>query len=190
MVQGQGSKDFGEAKRFILNEPERAKVMLEKITEATIRYLHIQIDAGCDAVQIFDSWGGMLSPAMYYEFSLPYMERITQAVKDRVPVILFAKGAWYALYKLHATGASALGLSWTTSPEYARKVCGPRAVFQGNLDPTTLLASPEVVAKATKKMIDSFGGGNHIVNLGHGVLPTTSVDSAKAFVETAKAYRY
>ena len=190
MVQGQGSKDFGEAKRFILNEPDRAKVMLEKITEATIRYLQIQIDAGCDAVQIFDSWGGMLSPAMYDEFSLPYMERITKAVKDLVPVILFAKGAWYALDKLHATGASALGLSWTTSPGYARKVCGADAILQGNLDPTTLLASPDVVAKATKKMIDSFGGRNHIVNLGHGVLPTTSVDSAKAFVETAKAYRY
>ena len=122
MVQGQGSRDFGEAKRFILNEPERAKIMLEKITEATIRYLHIQIDAGCDAVQIFDSWGGMLSPAMYDEFSLPYMTRITEAVKDRVPVILFAKGAWYALDKLHATGASALGLSWTTPPDHARKI--------------------------------------------------------------------
>ena len=190
MVQGQGSKDFGEAKRFILNEPERAKMMLEKITEATIRYLHIQIDAGCDAVQIFDSWGGMLSPAMYDEFSLPYMERITEAVKDRVPVILFAKGAWYALDKLHATGASALGLSWTTSPHYARKICGADVILQGNLDPTTLLASPDVVAKATKKMIDSFGECNHIVNLGHGVLPNTGLDSAKAFVETAKAYRY
>jgi len=190
MVQGQGSRDFGEAKRFILNEPERAKIMLEKITEATIRYLYIQIDAGCDAVQIFDSWGGMLSPAMYDEFSLPYMTRITEAVKDRVPVILFAKGAWYALDKLHATGASAIGLSWTTSPDYARKICGPDAVFQGNLDPTTLLASPDVVARATKKMIDSFGGHRHIVNLGHGVLPNTTVDSARAFVETAKAYRY
>ena len=190
MVQGQGSRDFGEAKRFILNEPERAKIMLEKITEATIRYLYIQIDAGCDAVQIFDSWGGMFSPAMYDEFSFPYMARITEAVKDRVPVILFAKGAWYALDKLHATGASALGLSWTTSPDYARKICGPYAVFQGNLDPTTLLASPDVVARATKKMIDSFGGCRHIVNLGHGVLPNTTVDSARAFVETAKAYRY
>ena len=190
MVQGQGSRDFGEAKRFILNEPERAKIMLEKITEATIRYLHIQIDAGCDAVQIFDSWGGMLSPTMYDEFSLPYMTRITEAVKDRVPVILFAKGAWYALDKLHATGASALGLSWTTPPDHARKICGPNAIFQGNLDPTTLLASPDVVARATKKMIDSFGGCRHIVNLGHGVLPNTTVDSAKAFVETAKAYRY
>ena len=79
------------------------------------------------------------------------MERITKAVKDRVPVILFAKGAWYALDKLHSTGASALGLSWMTSPNYARKVCGPDAVFQGNLDPTALLASPEVVAKVTKR---------------------------------------
>ena len=84
---------------------------MKKITEATIRYLRIQIDSGCDALQIFDSWGGMLSPKMFDEFSLPYMERITKAVKDRVPVILFAKGAWYALDKLHATGASALGLA-------------------------------------------------------------------------------
>lgn len=190
MVQGQGSRDFGEAKRFVLNEPERAKQMLDKITEATIRYLHIQIDAGCDTVQIFDSWGGMLSPEMYNAFSLPYMERITKAVKDRVPVILFAKGAWYALKELHDTGASALGLSWTTSASYARSICGPNAVFQGNLDPTILLASPNVVAQKTEQMIRSFGPGNHIVNLGHGVLPMTSVDSAKAFVETAKSFRY
>jgi uroporphyrinogen decarboxylase len=190
MVQGQGSKDFGEAKRFILNEPIRAKLMLEKITEATIRYLNIQIDAGCDAVQIFDSWGGLLTSSMYDEFSLPYMARITDAVKDRIPVILFAKGAWYALEKLHATGASALGLSWTTSVDYAREVCGPKAIFQGNLDPAILLATPKVVAKATTKMIDSFGGKNHIVNLGHGVLPTTSVASAKAFVDTAKSFSY
>ena len=127
-----GIKRFWRSKKIIFNEPRRAKVMLEKITEATIRYLHIQLDAGCDAVQIFDSWGGMLSPALYDEFSLPYMERITKAVKDRVPVILFAKGAWYALDKLHSTGASALGLSWMTSPNYARKVCGPDAVFQGS----------------------------------------------------------
>jgi len=190
MVQGQGSKDFAEAKKFIMMEPERAHLMLDKITEATIRYLDIQIQAGCNAIQLFDSWGGMLSPEHYDAFSLPYLERITAAIKDRVPVILFAKGAWYALEKLQKTGASALGLSWTTPASYARSVCGPNMVFQGNLDPTTLLAAPKVVEQATRKMIDSFNGQHHIVNLGHGVLPQTSVDSAKAFVNTAKEYRY
>lgn len=190
MVQGKGSKDFAKAKQFIMTQPERAHALLDKITEATIAYLHIQIDAGCDAVQVFDSWGGMLSPAAYQQFSLPYMERITAAVKDRVPVILFAKGAWYALEDLANSGASALGLSWTTPAEYARKVCGPNMVFQGNLDPSVLLADPATVARETKKMIDSFGGRNHIVNLGHGVLPNTPVDSAKAFVETAQSITY
>jgi len=190
MVQGQGSKDFAEAKKFIMTQPERATLLLNKITEATIRYLNIQIDAGCNAIQLFDSWGGMLSPEHYDAFSLPYLERITAAIKDRVPVILFAKGAWYALEKLQKTGANALGLSWTTPASYARQTCGPNMVFQGNLDPTTLLASPKVVERATRKMIDSFGGPHHIVNLGHGVLPHTPVDSAKAFVNTAKEYRY
>lgn len=190
MVQGQGSRDFGEAKRFILNEPARATLMLDKITEATIRYLNIQIDAGCNAIQIFDSWGGMLSPEMYDTFSLPYMQRITEAIKGRVPVILFAKGAWYALEKLQKAGANALGLSWTTPASYARQACGSSMVFQGNLDPTTLLAEPKVVEAATRKMIESFGKHHHIVNLGHGVLPQTSVDSAKAFVNTAKEFYY
>lgn len=190
IVQGQGSKDFGEAKKFIINEPLRAKLLLEKITEATIEYLNIQVDAGCDALQIFDSWGGMLSPEMYSEFSLPYLQRIMAATRERVPIILFAKGAWYALKELQETGAAALGLSWTTPASFARKICGPETVLQGNLDPSILLAKPAAVKIATTKMIDQFGSGKHIVNLGHGVLPQTSVDSARAFVDAAKSYRY
>ena len=190
IVQGQGSKDFGIAKTFIVNEPIRAKLLLDKITEATIDYLNIQIDAGCDALQIFDSWGGMLSPEMYSEFSLPYLQRIMAAMQDRAPVILFAKGAWYALKELQETGAAALGLSWTTPASFAREICGSKIVLQGNLDPSILLAKPDAVKIATIKMIDQFGPGRHIVNLGHGVLPQTSVDSARAFVDAAKSYRY
>ena len=190
IVQGQGSKDFGIAKAFIVNEPIRAKLLLDKITEATIDYLNIQIDAGCDALQIFDSWGGMLSPEMYSEFSLPYLQRIMAAMQDRAPVILFAKGAWYALKELQETGAAALGLSWTTPASFAREICGSKIVLQGNLDPSILLAKPDAVKIATIKMIDQFGPGRHIVNLGHGVLPQTSVDSARAFVDAAKSYRY
>ena len=190
IVQGQGSKDFGIAKTFIVNEPIRAKLLLDKITEATIDYLNIQIDAGCDALQIFDSWGGMLSPEMYSEFSLPYLQRIMAAMQDRAPVILFAKGAWYALKELQETGAAALGLSWTTPASFVREICGSKIVLQGNLDPSILLAKPDAVKIATIKMIDQFGPGRHIVNLGHGVLPQTSVDSARAFVDAAKSYRY
>ena len=190
IVQGQGSKDFGIAKAFIVNEPIRAKLLLDKITEATIDYLNIQVDAGCDALQIFDSWGGMLSPEMYSEFSLPYLQRIMAAMQDRAPVILFAKGAWYALKELQETGAAALGLSWTTPASFAREICGSKIVLQGNLDPSILLAKPDAVKIATIKMIDQFGPGRHIVNLGHGVLPQTSVDSARAFVDAAKSYRY
>lgn len=190
IVQGQGSKDFGIAKTFIVNEPIRAKLLLDKITEATIEYLNIQVDAGCDALQIFDSWGGMLSPEMYSEFSLPYLQRIMAAMQDRAPVILFAKGAWYALKELQETGAAALGLSWTTPASFAREICGSKIVLQGNLDPSILLAKPDAVKIATIKMIDQFGPGRHIVNLGHGVLPQTSVDSARAFVDAAKSYRY
>jgi uroporphyrinogen decarboxylase len=163
---------------------------LDKITEATIDYLNIQVDAGCDALQIFDSWGGMLSPEMYSEFSLPYLQRIMAAMQDRAPVILFAKGAWYALKELQETGAAALGLSWTTPASFAREICGSKIVLQGNLDPSILLAKPDAVKIATIKMIDQFGPGRHIVNLGHGVLPQTSVDSARAFVDAAKSYRY
>ena len=190
IVQGQGSKDFGIAKAFIVNEPIRAKLLLDKITEATIDYLNIQVDAGCDALQIFDSWGGMLSPEMYSEFSLPYLQRIMAAMQDRAPVILFAKGAWYALKELQETGAAALGLSWTTPASFAREICGSKIVLQGNLDPSILLAKPDAVKIATIKMIDQFGPGRHIVNLGHGVLPQTSVDSARAVVDAAKSYRY
>lgn len=190
MVEGQGSKDFAKAKQFCAKHPELAKKLLDKITEASIEYLQIQIEAGCNALQVFDSWGGLLSPEWYNTFSLPYMERIAKAVKDQVPVILFAKGAWYALEGLANTGAAALGLSWTCPPSYARQVCGDKMVFQGNLDPSMMLSEPKVVFEETQKMIRSFGKGRHIVNLGHGVLPYTKVDAAKAFVEAAQSFRY
>lgn len=190
MVEGKGSKDFSIAKQFCAQNPELAHQLLDKITEASITYLKMQVIAGVNAVQIFDSWGGLLSPDWYNRFSLPYLQKLTTAIKDEVPVILFAKGAWFALKELNATGASALGLDWTTPAAYARKICGEKAVFQGNLDPSILLAEVKTVKEETFKMIQSFGSRNHIVNLGHGVLPQTSVDSAKAFVETAQAFEY
>ncbi len=190
MVEGKGSKEFSLAKQLCEQHEAWAHALLEKITEASIIYLKMQVRAGVNALQIFDSWGGMLSPDRYSEFSLPYIQKMVTALKEEVPVIVFAKGCWFALRELNDTGASALGLDWTIRPSFAREMCGNDAVFQGNLDPSILLGEPEKVAQETFKMIASFGQGKHIVNLGHGVLPQTSVESARAFVETAKSYQY
>lgn len=190
MVEGKGSKDFSIAKQFCAKNPELAHQLLDKITEASITYLKMQVIAGVNTVQLFDSWGGLLSPDWYSRFSLPYLQKLTNAIREEVPVILFAKGAWFALKDLSNIGASALGLDWNTPAAFARDVCGPDTIFQGNLDPSILLADVKTVQAETLKMIKSFGHAKHIVNLGHGVLPQTPVDSAKAFVETAKAFEY
>lgn len=187
MVQGGGSKTFDKAKQFCFEQPEAAKKLLDKITNLTIEYLQAKIDAGVNAVQVFDSWGGMLSPADYAEFSLPYMERITKSVHG-VPVILFAKGAHYALPQLADSGASALGLDWTVTPEYARSLVGNDITLQGNFDPSRLLSPIPEIQKMVKEMIDGFGTTKYIANLGHGILPNIPVDHAKAFVDAVKNY--
>lgn len=188
MVEGQGSKEFSLAKSFCFQRPDLAHRLLEAITETTIAYLHAKVDAGCDAIQVFDSWGGMLSAADYNEFSLPYMERIAKALRDRVPTILFAKGCWYALDKLAATGAHGLGVDWTVTPEQARQFAGPNVTLQGNFDPSRLLSPIPEIERLTKDMIRRFGDQRFVANLGHGILPNIPVDHAIAFVETVKSY--
>jgi len=188
MVEGKGSKDFAKAKQFCYQYPELAAVMLDKITEASIIYLNLQIKAGVDTIQVFDSWGGLLSPSDYRRFSLPYLNKMTKAIQPKVPVILFAKGGWFALPELQATGASALGLDWTIEPPVARKMAAT-AVLQGNLDPIVLLGPPKNVEMETSAMLKNFGIGNYIANLGHGVLPQTPLENAKIFVDTVKNFK-
>ena len=188
MVEGKGSKDFAKAKQFCYEYPELASLLLDKITEASITYLNMQIKAGVDTLQIFDSWGGLLSPSDYKRFSLPYLDKMVQAIQPQVPVILFAKGCWYALAELQSTGAAALGLDWTIHPSFARQVAGA-SVLQGNLDPIVLLGPRQHVEKETIAMMKAFGKGNHIANLGHGVLPQTPFENAKAFVDTVKNFK-
>ena len=188
MVEGKGSKDFAKAKQFCYQHPELATGMLDKITEASIIYLNMQIKAGVDTVQIFDSWGGLLSPSDYRKFSLPYLDKITKVIQPKVPVILFAKGGWFALPELQATGASALGLDWTIEPSVARKMAST-AVLQGNLDPIVLLGPAKNVESETIAMVRNFGIGNYIANLGHGVLPQTLFENTKVFVDTVKNFR-
>ena len=187
MVEGKGSKDFAKAKQFCYEHPDLAALLLDKITESSIIYLNMQIQAGVDTVQIFDTWGGLLSPSDYQKFSLPYLDKMAKAIQPKVPVILFAKGCWYALMELHGTGAAALGLDWTIQPSFVRRMVGS-AVLQGNLDPIVLLGPREYVVKETRAMLKAFGKDNHIANLGHGVLPQTSFENVKAFVDTVKNF--
>ena len=188
-VQGQGSKNFDIAKKFCFTQPQAAHTLLQKITDTTIAYLKAKVEAGVDAVQIFDSWGGMLSPKDYEEFSWKYIQQIIDALKDDIPVIAFGKGCWFALDKMAVSGASALGVDWTCSPEMARKLTGGEITLQGNFDPSRLYSPPSEIKEMVHTMIDEFGKDRYIVNLGHGILPDIPVENAIAFVEAVKEYK-
>ncbi len=187
-VQGQGSKSFDKAKKFCFANPIAAHQLLQKITDTTIAYLKAKVKAGVDVVQIFDSWGGMLSPVDYQEFSWKYINQIIEALKDDAPVITFAKGCWYALEEMSNSNASALGVDWTVTPEVARKLTNNNITLQGNFDPTRLYSPPSEIKKMVKEMIDAFGKDSYIVNLGHGILPDIPLDNAKAFIDAVKEY--
>jgi uroporphyrinogen decarboxylase len=190
MVQGKGSKTFDEAKAFCYTQPETAHLLLQMITDTTIEYLKAQVKAGADTVQLFDSWGGLLSPEDFENISLRYMRQIVAALKDLAPVIVFAKGAWHSLDAMAATGAHGLGIDWCIKPQLARQFAGKNIVLQGNFDPAKLLSPIPVIEKGVKAMMDAFGPGNHIANLGHGILPNVPVDHARAFVDSVKNYRH
>jgi len=190
MVQGKGSKTFDEAKAFCYAQPELAHQLLQMITDTTIAYLKGQIKAGADVLQVFDSWGGLLSPADFEVLSLQYIRQIVAAVKDEVPTIIFAKGAWHSLEAMSATGAAGLGIDWCITPQMARQFAGNQVTLQGNFDPAKLLSPIPVIEKEVKAMLTAFGSGRHIANLGHGILPNVPVDHARAFVNTVKEFRF
>jgi uroporphyrinogen decarboxylase len=190
MVEGKGSKTFDSVKTFCYTQPELAHRLLQMLTDTTITYLKQQVRAGADVIQLFDSWGGLLSPDDFEIFSLQYMRQIIQAMKKEVPTILFAKGAWGSIPEMVATGTSGLGLDWCIRPETARKMAGHGVTLQGNLDPARLLSPIPELKKEVVKMLNAFGPGRYIANLGHGILPHVPVDHAKAFVDTVKNHVY
>ena len=187
-VQGQGSKSFDKAKEFCFTQPVAAHQLLQKITDTTIAYLKAKVKAGVNAVQIFDSWGGMLSPVDYQEFSWKYINQIIEALKNEAPVIAFGKGCWFALGEMANSNASALGVDWTITPQMARKLTGNKITLQGNFDPARLLSPPKVIKKMVTEMIDAFGKDKYVVNLGHGILPNIPLENAQAFIEAVKEY--
>ncbi len=188
MVQGKGSKTFDEAKAFCFTQPDTAHALLQMITDTTIAYLKAQVKAGADVVQIFDSWGGLLSPQDFETFSLQYIRQIVAALKEECLTIIFAKGAWFALEEMAATGAHGLGIDWCIKPALARQFAGNNITLQGNFDPAKLLGPIDEIKRSARAMVDAFGTTRYIANLGHGILPNVPVDHARAFVETVKEY--
>ncbi len=188
-VQGQGSKTFDKAKEFCFTQPVAAHNLLQKITDTTISYLKAKVKAGVNAVQVFDSWGGMLSPVDYQEYSWFYIQQIIDALKDETQVIVFGKGCWFALGDMAKSGAAALGVDWTCSAQNARTLTGGKITLQGNFDPARLLSPTDVIKKMVTQMIDDFGKDKYVVNLGHGILPNVPVENARAFIDAVKEYK-
>jgi uroporphyrinogen decarboxylase len=184
MVEGGGSKMFIQVKTWIYKYPSESKKLLEKIAELCVDYLAFQVRAGADIVQVFDSWAAELSPSCFKEFSLPYLryiadhlpKRLKDMKLDRVPMVVFAKGAWYALDDLCSSGYDVVGLDWLHDPAEAMKIARGRVVLQGNADPGILYGSRAAIIKAVKEMVKGFGGGRKgwIANLGHGMFTVAS----------------
>ena len=189
IVQGQGSKTFDKAKEFCFKNPILAHELLSKITATTIAYLKQKVEAGVDVVQIFDSWGGLLSPKDYSEFSWQYINQIVEELKDFAPVVVFGKGCWFALNEMSKSNVSALGIDWTISARNARYLSGGNVTLQGNLDPSRLLSSKSKIKDMVTEMINDFGKDRYIVNLGHGILPNIPLENVEVFINTVKEYR-
>ncbi|MCG5496876.1 uroporphyrinogen decarboxylase [Ectothiorhodospira variabilis] len=190
MVEGSSSKDFALLKGMMFDDPDTLHHLLSVLADTVIAYLNAQIAAGAQAVMVFDTWGGALSPENYRKFSLQYMQRIVdgltrEADGRRVPVVLFTKGGAQWLEDMADTGCDALGLDWTVEINEARQRVGDRVALQGNMDPSVLYASPEKVREETKKILAGFGkGSGHVFNLGHGIHPKINPEHVAAMVET------
>ena len=188
MVEGRGSKDFSTTKAFCYTHPRAAARVLSLLCDVVIDYLNAQVEAGVHAVQVFDSWAGLLGPEDFNTFVMPYLQRITEEVRG-VPVVLFARGAWYAIELLSwRTRAAALSIDWTVGPEFARQAAGWDITLQGNFDPSRLLSPVSEIRARARGMIERFGKYRYIANLGHGILPNVPVDHARAFVDAVKSW--
>jgi uroporphyrinogen decarboxylase len=188
MIEGSGSKDWKHTKQMMLNQPAMFKALLTKLEESVRLYLEAQLAAGADAVQIFDTWGGVLTPDHYKMFSLDFIHNIVSKLhRNGQPVIVFSKGANQSLNDIADIGADVVGLDWTVDIHDARELIGEKAALQGNLDPAVLYASPDVIRQEVKAILKKFGkGSGHVFNLGHGITPDVPVDHAKAMVEAVK----
>jgi len=192
MVEGEASKTFSRAKRFLLEEPAAAHALLARLARAIGAFLAAQVKAGAQAVQIFDSWAGALGPRDFHEFALPYLvESVRICRQAGAPIIVFAPGAGWALEQIAAaTGPDVMGVDWQTEASDARRRLASYPVaLQGNFEPCWLYAEPRVIRRRTHEMLTAFGPRGYIANLGHGILPDVPVAHARAFVDAVKEWR-
>jgi uroporphyrinogen decarboxylase len=192
MVEGGTSRNFAEIKRLMYAEPRTLHRLLDKIADTVILYLNAQIEAGAQLVQLFDTWAGELAADKFEEFALGYEQKVFAGLKrgageSRVPATLYVNGCAANLERMAASGADVVSVDWRIDLAEARRRVGDRVALQGNLDPCALLGTPETVAAATRELVEKGGGTGHIVNLGHGILPMTPVENARAFVAAVKA---
>jgi uroporphyrinogen decarboxylase len=194
MVEGGGSKNFGRIKRMMYESPRVLHRLLDVLARSTVSYLNAQVAAGAQAVMLFDTWGGVLTPAQYEEFSLRYMAQVVDALTResegrRVPNIVFTKGGGAWLGKIAAIGCDAVGVDWTTDLASARQAVDGRVALQGNLDPSALFAPPETLRAETIRVLDSYGAGaGHVFNLGHGITPDVDPERVALVVDTVRSY--
>ena len=189
MVEGQSSKTFEVIKSMMYRSSDVMHQLLQKLTDVTIDYLNAQVKAGARALMVFDSWGGVLSPVCYQEFSLSYMTQIANKVTrefdgQKIPLVFFSKGCGLYLNEMADSGCDALGIDWTMDLEKARQQVGDRVALQGNLDPFALFAKPEKVQMMAKDILNSYQSETgHVFNLGHGISKDTPVENVSALVE-------
>ncbi|RDJ00244.1 uroporphyrinogen decarboxylase [Dyella solisilvae] len=194
MVEGHGSRDFAHLKAMTWNEPALAHQLLDTLARSVAAYLIAQAHAGAQALMVFDTWGGLLGPAAFQEFSLRYMAQVVEALKSdaasrELPVILFSKGAGQHLARMADTGCAALGVDWTIDLADARQAVAGRVALQGNLDPAVLLAGPEVIRREVRRVLDSYGNHpGHVFNLGHGITPEVNPEHVKVLVDEVHSY--
>ena len=188
MIEGSGSDDWQNVKRMLYARPELLHRILEVNARAVSDYLNAQVDAGAQAVMLFDTWGGSLAHADYETFSLAYMRKVLAALKP-VPRIVFTKGGGHSLERIAASGCEAVGLDWTVDAAEARRRVAGRVALQGNLDPAVLFAPPDAVRSQVRRTLDAFGSApGHVFNLGHGISPGASIDSVAALVDEVRTY--
>ena len=193
MIEGQSSRDFARAKTMLYTQPELLHQLLDKLALSVIDYLNAQIASGAQAVQIFDTWGGVLIHAAYQEFFLAYMQKIvaglnTESEGRKVPVILFTKGGGQWLSSMADTGCDCLGLDWSTNIGVARQTVGDRVALQGNMDPSVLRGSDQSIRAEVGTILNSFGQGpGHVFNLGHGITPDINPQKVKVLVDAVQS---
>ena len=186
-IEGETSREFHRTKKFLFQNPQAFQKLLKKISHGIIEHLIAQLEAGASAVQLFDTWGGLLSREHYREYILPTLQEIVQTVKEKgFPFIFYMNGSSPHLEAMAQTGADVLSVDWRLPLSEVRKRVGNQVVLQGNLDPTLLYASPDKIRRATLNLLHEHPNPGYIVNLGHGILPDTPVDHVRAFIQTVQ----